>query len=253
MTPSKTYSFADSAERVLEKFGDKQPMHYREVTDRAIEVGWLVSKGKTPGATMYAQIITEIKRRRLRGEQPRFVQHGRGLVGLTKWTKQGLDFEVEQHNKRIRAELLKRLLDMEWSAFEDLIPRVLVGIGFEDIEVTSKSNDGGIDVRGTLVVGGAIRTRMAIQVKKWRHNILKPTVQQVRGSLGAHEQGLIITTSDFSAGARREADRPDATPVALMDGKQLVDLLVEYEIGVRHRTNVLIELNKEDDLFNFLS
>jgi restriction system protein len=32
-----------------------------------------------------------------------------------------------------------------------------------------------------------------------------PVVQQVRGSLGAHEQGLIITTSDFSTGARSEA------------------------------------------------
>jgi hypothetical protein len=31
--------------------------------------------------------------------------------------------------------------------------------------------------------------------------LLAPVVQLVRGSLGAHEQGLIITTSDFSAGA----------------------------------------------------
>ena len=30
-------------------------------------------------------------------------------------------------------------------------------------------------------------------------------MQQVRGSFGTHEQGLIITTSDFSVGARKEA------------------------------------------------
>lgn len=205
MTPSKTYSFTDSAERVLEEFGNKQPMH--EVTDRATGRGWLVSKGKTPEATMYAQIITEIKRHRLRGERPRFVQHGKGFVGLTKWMGQGLSFEIEQHNKRGRASLHKRLLDMEWSALEELIPRILAETGFEEIEVTSKSNDGGIDVRGTLVVGEVIRIRMAIQVKKWRGNAPKPTVQRVRGSLGAHEQGLIITTSDLQERIRKQPDR----------------------------------------------
>ena len=70
--------------------------------------------------------------------------------------------------------------------------------------------------------------------------------QQFRGSLGAHEQGLIITTSDFSKGAREEADRKDATPVGLMSGEQLVVLLVETGVGVRCRSHDLIELEEED-------
>jgi restriction system protein len=57
----KTYSFTDSAEKVLEEFGKKQPLHYRQITEKALEMGWLVTDGKTPEATMYAQIITEIK------------------------------------------------------------------------------------------------------------------------------------------------------------------------------------------------
>jgi restriction system protein len=57
---------------------------------------------------------------------------------------------------------------------------------------------------------------MAVQVKRWQHNVQAPTVQQLRGALGVHEQGLIVTTSDFSAGARAEAAKPDRTPVALM-------------------------------------
>ena len=71
-----------------------------------------------------------------------------------------------------------------------------------------------------------------------------PVVQQVRGSLGTHEQGLIITTSDFSSGARTEAARPDAVPVALMTGEQLVVLLVENGMGVSRRSHDLIELNQ---------
>ena len=59
--------------------------------------------------------------------------------------------------------------------------------------VTGRSGDGGIDVRGTLVFGDVIRTRMAVQAKRWRGNAQAPIVQQVRGSLGTHDQRLIIT------------------------------------------------------------
>ena len=141
-------------------------------------------------------------------------------------------------------------MNMEWYKFEELIGRLLAEIGFEDIEVTNSTRDGGIDVRGTLVVGDVIRTRMAIQVKRWKQNIQAPIVQQVRGSLGAHEQGLIITTSNFSDGARKEAARPDTIPVALMNGEQLVLLLVEHGIGVTRVSYDLIELDEEESLSN---
>jgi restriction system protein len=243
----KTYSFTDCAEKVLDQFGRRQPMHYRAITDKALEMGWLATEGKTPEASMYAQILTEIKRSGRRGEQPRFVQHGKGFVGLSKWMGQGLVFEIEQHNKEVREALHKRLLKMEWGEFEELIARLLAEMGFDEIEVTSPSKDGGIDVRGTLVVGDVIQTRMAVQVKRWKRNVQAPVVQQVRGSLGAHEQGLIITTSDFSAGARKEAARPDATPVGLMNGEQLVLLLIENGIGVSRRSHDLLELEETSD------
>lgn len=40
----------------------------------------------------------------------------------------------------------------------------------------------------------------------------------------------------------KEADRPDATPVGLMNGEQLVKLLVEHEIGARRTQLDLVEL-----------
>ena len=241
-----SFSFTDSAQKVLEQLTDRQPMHYRAITDKALEMGWLSTEGKTPEASMYAQILTEIKRFRRRGEQPRFTQHGKGLVGLSKWMATGLAFEIEKHNKKVRKDLHEKLLGMPWDAFEDLVARLLSEMGFEEIEVTSKAKDGGINVRGTLLVGDVIRTRMAVQVKRWKRNVQAPIVQQVRGSLEVHEQGLIITTSDFSKGAREEAIKPNATPVALMNGEQLVVLLVENGVGVERRSHYLIELEDED-------
>jgi restriction system protein len=99
-----------------------------------------------------------------------------------------------------------------------------------------------------LVVGDVIRTHMAVQVKRWKGNVQAPTVQQVRGSLGSHDQGLIITTSDFSAGAREEAALLNKTPIALMNGTQLVTLLVEHGIGVRRTAHELIDvIDQEED------
>lgn len=238
----KTYSFTDSAERVLERFGNKQPMHYRAITEKALEQGWLVTEGRTPEATMYAQILTEIHRYQKRGQQPRFVQHGKGYVGLSRWMGQGLSFEIEQHNRKVRQALRKQLLEMKWAEFEELIARLLAEMGFDEIEMTGRSGDGGIDVRGTLVVGDVIRTRMAVQVKRWIRNVTAPVVQQVRGSLGTHEKGLIVATSGFSPGACTEAARPDAVPVDLMNGEQLVVLLIANGIGVIRRSHELIDL-----------
>jgi hypothetical protein len=148
----------------------------------------------------------------------------------------------------LQARTRKTMYMRDWARklgdFEDLIGRLLAAIGFEEVEVTSRTKDGGIDVRGTLVVGDVIRTRLAVQVKRWKQNVQSPIIQQVRGSLGAHEQGLVITTSDFSKGAKEEAERADTTPVGLMNGEQLVALLVENEIGVRKTPLQLIQLGE---------
>ena len=249
-TLAKTYSFIESALKVLEKFGGKSPMHYKEITEKAIKEGWLIADdNKTPEASMYSQILREIERCNRRGEQPRFVKHGKGFVGLSRWMAKGLVFEIENHNKKVRKELHKHLLDMEWDDFESLIARLLGEMGFEGIEVTDKVKDGGIDVRGTLIVGYVIRTQMAVQVKRWKANVQTPTVQQVRGSLGPHEQGLIITTGGFTKGARENAAKPEFKPVALMNGEQLVTLLVENGIGIDRQSHDLIELYDDDDPF----
>lgn len=166
--PAPALSFNDAAERVLEQFSNKKPMHYEVITDKALELKLIKTEGQTPGQTMYAQILTEIKRKTQRGETARFEKYGKGLVGLSRWVEPGLAHQIEQHNKEVRKKLHQRLYNMAPSEFEDLIGALLVKIGFEDVEVTGRSGDGGIDVRGTLVVGSVIRTRMAVQAKRWK-------------------------------------------------------------------------------------
>lgn len=238
-------SFTDAAEQVLQQSTRREPLHYRAITEQAISQGLIETRGKTPDATMHAQIQSEIERQHRRGERPRFVMLGKGMVGLSRWSGTGLAHQISEHNAKVRARLLERVRTMDPYEFESLVSRVLSSIGF-DTTVTQASGDGGVDVRGTLVVGEVIRTKMAVQVKRWKQNIQSATVQQIRGSLGAHEQGLIITTSDFSRGARSEAERSDATPIALMSGDQFVALMIEHNIGVHRSSHDIIELGEDE-------
>ena len=208
-----TLTFADAAERVLRDSGSRAPLHYEVITELALDRGLLQTEGLTPAATMYSVILSEIRRRDSRGEPQRFVQHGRGMVGLAAWLPIGLAARIEDHNAAVRLSLLERVKLFSPAAFEELVGELLSEMGFEDVEVTRVSGDGGIDVRAILVVGDVIRIRMAVQAKRWEGNVQAPVVQQVRGSLGTHDQGLIITTSDFSRGARGEARRSEAMPL----------------------------------------
>jgi restriction system protein len=237
-----TMSFTDSAEYILDTFADRKPMHYREITERALREGIVATKGATPEATMYAQILSEIKRRTQRGDDPRFVKHGRGMVGLWKWTPKGVARTVAEHNKVVRRQLRTELLNLSPKGFEELIGVLLAEMGFDSVEVTPLSNDGGIDVRGNLIIDGVLPIRMAVQAKRWKANVQAPAVQQLRGSLGVEEHGMLITASGFSKGAATDAERPGATHIALVTGDQLVDLLIQYEIGVAITEHTVAEV-----------
>ena len=243
-------TFTDAAERILTDSGNQEPLHYNVITKLALDRGLIRTEGRTPAATMYSAVLTEIRRHETRGETPRFVQHGRGMVGLSAWQPEEVAGLIEDKNREVRQSLLDRALAASPAEFESLVGELLAAMGFEEVELTPMSGDGGIDVRGTLVVGDAVRIRMAVQAKRWKGNVSSTTVQQVRGSLGAHEQGLIITTSDFSKVAKAEANRSNAAPVALMSGERLAALLAKYQIGTyvkRYELFILDENGLERD------
>ena len=91
-----------------------------------------------------------------------------------------------------------------------------------------------------------VRTRMAIQAKKWklRNHIQAPIVQKGALHSGPLEQSLIIKTSNFSKGAVRCAAQADKTPIALMDGEQFVTLLMKHEVGVERTSPDHFEIDE---------
>lgn len=233
-------TFLDAAYEILKQAG--RPLHYTDIAARALAAGLLDTRGQTPEATMGSRLYVDTKR-----PGSRFQRVGRGVFALAEPQPGDIAQRIDALNRRVRTELRKRLLQMLPDRFEALIGELLIALGFDEstVEVTRHGGDGGIDVRGVLHAGGITEVNAAVQVKRWKRNVQARTVRDLRGSLTVHEQGIIITTSNFSSGAQKEAQEQGKTPISLVNGEQLLDLLIEHSIGVAQEQHTLLSLDEE--------
>ncbi len=147
-----------------------------------------------------------------------------------------LNKEVEQFNNKQKIIFKKKLHDLTPTQFENLIKDLLDAMGYEDVLVTSPTNDKGVDVVGNIQ-NGITMVREVIQVKRMSSNIQRPILDALRGCLHRFDafQGTIITLSDFSKGTKEAAFERGATPITLINGDKLIDLLIQNEIAVKNK------------------
>ena len=128
--------------------------------------------------------------------------------------------------------LIARLLALPPSGFERLAQRLLREAGFINVDVTGKSNDGGIDGVGVYRLS-LVSFPVYFQCKRYKNTVGPEVVRDFRGAMvGRGEKGLLITTASFTKSATAEANRDGAPPVELIDGDRLCDLLREFRLGV---------------------
>ena len=92
-------------------------------------------------------------------------------------------------------ELLSTIKEISPAAFERLCQRFLRELGFGNVEVTGKPNDGGIDGKGILRLGNILSFHVVFQAKRYKETVSPNVVRDFRGSMSANvDKGLIITT-----------------------------------------------------------
>lgn len=148
------------------------------------------------------------------------------------------DESVRDH----RAELLAVFQSLPPAGFERLCQRLLREADFEEVTVTGRSGDGGIDGIGTLQVNSFVSFRVLFQCKRYKGSVGPSTVRDFRGAMmGRADKGLILTTGTFTADARREAVRDGVPPLELVDGESLVALFEKLELGLLPRKSFVID------------
>ena len=150
------------------------------------------------------------------------------------------------NNAAVREKLAKHLLHVNPYLFEHLIKLLLEKMGYENVEVNGGTNDKGVDVVADIELGIS-SVREVIQVKRYKGNIGRPTLDQLRGALHYFNavRGTIITTGGFTKGTVDAAFLPGAPPITLIDGERLLDLLIEHNIGIRRREIRILEFDAE--------
>lgn len=136
-----------------------------------------------------------------------------------------------------RDRLLATIQALPSDGFERLCQRVLREAGFQQVTVTGKSGDCGIDGHGILELNAFVTFKVLFQCKRYKGSVGTPQIRDFRGAMeGRADKGIIITTGTFTQDARREARRDGARPIELVDGDKLVDMFEKLELGLKPKT-----------------
>ena len=146
----------------------------------------------------------------------------------------------------VKAELLEKLKEIDPYYFEKVILILLKRMGYGDFIETSKSGDGGID--GIINEDKLGLEKIYTQAKRYNEN--KVREKDIRNFIGAMSgdtsKGVFITTSTFDDSAVKKA-REAHHSIVLINGAKLVDLMLQYNVGVQVKT--IYEVKEVDNDF----
>lgn len=145
--------------------------------------------------------------------------------------------EAEEILESEESGLLEVLKNLSPEGFERICQRLLREHGFQNVKVTGRSGDGGIDGEGILQLNPLLSFKVIFQCKRYQGSVSSPQIRDFRGALvGRADKGIMITTGSFTMDAKKEAIRDGAHPIELVDGEKLVTMFETLSLGVKPRT-----------------
>lgn len=139
--------------------------------------------------------------------------------------------------------LIQVLKELSPSGFENVCKELLREHGFENVQVTGKSHDGGIDGFGILEINPFVSFKVIFQCKRYQGSVSRSQVGDFRNAMiGRAEKGIILTTGTFTKEAQKEANRDGAPPIELVDGEKLVEMFEKVELGLRPKIVYEVDL-----------
>lgn len=166
---------------------------------------------------------------------------------------------IKQGAKRLRQKLKGELRDklksgdVEARHFEKIVADVFRKLNYGVISEVGRTSDGGVDIE--IKRDGFGLDTIYCQVKKYSDSKITP--EQVRGFAGALDtkrakRGVFVTLSDFTEEAKRAADSMTDKTIKLINGSDLIELMIEHGVGTDVEESVQIK-KVNGDYFNQLN
>jgi restriction system protein len=160
--------------------------------------------------------------------------------GSATSSKSATEAAVEIEEKILESEetrLLPVLKSLSPEGFERLCQRLLREHGFQNVKVTGRSGDGGIDGEGILEINPLLSFKVIFQCKRYQGSVGSGMIRDFRGAMiGRADKGIFLTTGNFTMDAKKEAVRDGTNPIELVDGEKLVKMFERLELGLKPRT-----------------
>lgn len=146
-----------------------------------------------------------------------------------------LDAAYQSIRAGLASELLARVKTGSPRFFELLVVELLLKMGYGRAggtgEAIGRSGDEGID--GVIAEDRLGLEMVYLQAKRWDGTVGRPDIQKFVGALHGQraKKGVFITTGSFSSEASSYVRTIDPR-VALIDGTQLAQHMIDYNVGV---------------------
>ncbi|ELC8425092.1 restriction endonuclease [Clostridium perfringens] len=156
----------------------------------------------------------------------------------------------EELKNSLADEILEKIKSCSFEFFEKSVIELLIKMGYggsreEAGRATKRTGDEGID--GIINEDRLGLDSIYIQAKRWRDTVVgRPEIQKFSGALdtpGANK-GVFITTSKFSREAREYVENINTKKIILIDGMQLAQYMIDFNIGVS--TEIVYEVKRID-------
>lgn len=171
-----------------------------------------------------------------------------GVSTNTITPEENLENSYQALRSELGSEILTTIKSCSPDFFEQLVIDLLVTMGYggsrkEAGEAIGRSGDEGID--GIIKEDRLGLDIIYLQAKRWENVIGRPEIQKFAGALQGQRarKGIFITTSGFTKEAMEYVKNIE-TKIILIDGVQLVDLMIDHNIGVS--TEATYELKSID-------
>jgi len=165
--------------------------------------------------------------------------------------EESLEYGYQRLQQDLSNELLSWVKQCSPGFFERLVVELLVKMGYggsirDAGEAIGKSGDEGLD--GVIKEDRLGLDIIYIQAKRWEGTVSRPEIQKFAGALQGRraKKGIFITTSGFSKEALEYISKID-NKISLIDGHELVQLMIEHNLGVS--TSAVYEIKKVDSDF----
>ena len=167
-----------------------------------------------------------------------------------KTPEEQIEKGVRQIQRELQVEVLDRVKQLPPEGFEQLVLRLLVGMGYggsmADVQGVARGADGGVD--GVVNQDHLGLDRIYIQAKRWEGSVGRPVIQNFAGALdlvGA-KKGVIMTTASFSQPAHECVMTIKDKRIILVDGQRMSELMLKHGIGVSTKQTFVIQRMDED-------